>query len=90
VSKLAFGTLPRELRNLYGVEVGAGRRAALRAAFAATRTLRPLLPPRFRFIAPYQEWRTGSSERVGDGRRPAGVRVDGARSLRGETPSAHR
>lgn len=90
VSKLAFGTLPRELRRLYGVEMGPRRRAALRAAFAATRTLRPLLPPRFRFIAPYQEWRTGSSGRVRDARRSAGVRVDGARSLRGETPSAHR
>ena len=87
VSQLAFGTLPRELRRLYGVEVGSGRRAAMRAAFAATRTLRPLLPPRFRFIAPYQEWRTGSSGRVRDARRSAGVRVDGARSLRGETPA---
>jgi hypothetical protein len=62
----------------------------MRAAFAAIRAFRPLLPPRFRFIAPYQEWRTGRSERVDDVRRSAGVRVDGPRSLRGETPSAHR
>jgi uncharacterized protein (DUF2236 family) len=90
VSKLAFGTLPRELRGLYGVEVGSGRRAAMRAAFAAIRAFRPLLPPRFRFIAPYQEWRTGSSGRVRDARRSVGVRVDGARSLRGEAPSVRR
>ena len=27
------------------------------ATFATTRLLRPLLPPKIRFIAPYQEWR---------------------------------
>ena len=83
VSSLAFGTLPPELRRLYGVEVGAGRRAAMRATFAAIRTLRPLLPPRYRFIAPYQEWRTGRTGRVRETRRPAGIRPDEARSLRG-------
>jgi hypothetical protein len=62
----------------------------MRAAFAAIRAFRPLLPPRFRFIAPYQEWRTGSSGRVRDARRSVGVRVDGARSLRGEAPSVRR
>jgi uncharacterized protein (DUF2236 family) len=56
VSRLAFGTLPPELRRVYGVEVGPARRRAMRATFAATRLLRPLLPPRYRFIAPYQEW----------------------------------
>jgi len=90
VSKLAFGTLPPELRRLYEIEVGRGRRVAMRAAFAATRALRPLLPPRFRYIAPYQEWRTGRSGRVRDVRRSVGVRVDGARSLGGEAPSARR
>jgi uncharacterized protein (DUF2236 family) len=83
VSKLAFGTLPAELRRLYGIEVGAGRRATMRATFAATRVLRPLLPPRYRFIAPYQEWRTGTSGRVRTMRRSAGIRPDETRSLHG-------
>jgi uncharacterized protein (DUF2236 family) len=83
VSKLAFGTLPPELRGLYGVEDGPGRRAAMRATFAAIRAFRPLLPPRYRFIAPYQEWRTGRTGRVRETRRSAGIRPDEARSLRG-------
>jgi uncharacterized protein (DUF2236 family) len=90
VSKLAFGTLPPELRRLYGIEVGPGRRMAMRAAFAATRALRPLLPPRFRFIAPYQEWRTRTSGGVRDARRSVGVRVDAARSLGDEASNAPR
>ncbi|MGA9161903.1 MAG: oxygenase MpaB family protein [Actinomycetota bacterium] len=83
VSRLAFATLPPELRRLYGIEVGPGRRAAMRATFAATRVLRPLLPPRYRFIAPYQEWRSGRSGQVRDARRSAGIRLDQTRSLRG-------
>ncbi|HET8527077.1 MAG TPA: oxygenase MpaB family protein [Actinomycetota bacterium] len=59
VSRLAFATLPPELRRVYRVEVGPARRQAMRATFAATRLLRPLLPPRYRFIAPYQEWLRG-------------------------------
>ena len=59
VSRLAFGTLPPEIRRLYGVEIGPARRAAMRATFAATRLARPLLPHRYRFIAPYQEWLRG-------------------------------
>jgi uncharacterized protein (DUF2236 family) len=57
VSRLAFGTLPRQIRDLYGVRVGPLRAAAMRATFAAARAGRPLLPSRFRFIAPYAEWR---------------------------------
>jgi uncharacterized protein (DUF2236 family) len=63
VSRLAFGTLPPEIRRLYGVEVGPVRRAAMRSTFAATRLVRPLLPDRYRFIAPYQEWLHGRSVR---------------------------
>lgn len=63
VSRLAFGTLPPELRAVYDVEVGPARREVMRAAFAATRVLRPLLPPRYRYIAPYQEWLRGRSPR---------------------------
>ena len=59
VSRLAFGTLPPEVRRVYGVEVGPVRRQAMRTTFAATRVLRPLLPPRYRYIAPYQEWLNG-------------------------------
>ena len=59
VSRLAFGTLPPEIRRVYGVDVGPVRREAMRTTFAATRVVRPLLPHRYRFIAPYQEWLHG-------------------------------
>jgi uncharacterized protein (DUF2236 family) len=87
VSRLAFWTLPAPLRRLYGVEVTPPRRRAMRATFAVLRFGRPLLPPRFRFIAPYEEWRrrrggdVGAS-RVEAARRAAGIRLDRARSLR--------
>jgi uncharacterized protein (DUF2236 family) len=57
VSRLAFGTLPPRIRDLYGVRVGPLRAAAMRASFVAARAGRPMLPSRFRFIAPYAEWR---------------------------------
>ena len=57
VSRLAFATLPPGLRAQYGVPTNPVKRAAMRATFAAARAGRPLLPPRLRFIAPYQEWR---------------------------------
>jgi len=57
VSRLAFATLPPPLRDAFGIRLGAGKRAAMRATFAATRLARPLLPPKLRYIAPYQEWR---------------------------------
>lgn len=56
-SRLAFWTLPSELRAMYGVPVGVGRRAVKRAAFATAKLLRPALPPPYRYIAPYQDWR---------------------------------
>jgi uncharacterized protein (DUF2236 family) len=88
VSRLGFGTLPPELRRLYGVELGPVRRRAMDATFAATRALRPLLPARYRFIAPYQEWLLRREGRRGPGlveraRRSAGIRPDEARSIRG-------
>lgn len=88
VSRLAFATLSPELRAMYGVRVGAPKRLAMRATFAAARALRPLLPPRYRYIAPYQEWRLrrrgkpvpGGIEEV---RRSAGIRLDRTKSIRG-------
>ncbi len=88
VSRLSFGTLPPEIRSLYGVELDPLRREAMRATFAATRWLRPLLPDRYRFIAPYQEWllrRAGKAvpDRVTRGRRSVGLQLDETKSLRG-------
>jgi len=88
VSRLAFGTLPPELRTLYGVQVGGAHGIAMDATFAAIRALRPLLPARYRFIAPYQEWLlrrqgkpvTGSVDRA---RRSAGIRLDRSKSIPG-------
>lgn len=57
VSRLAFATLPPELREMYGISMGPAARTAVAATFATIRLLRPLLPPRYRYIAPYQEWR---------------------------------
>jgi hypothetical protein len=90
VSRLAFGTLPAVERELYGVELSAGRRAAMRAAFAAMRLGRPFLPARYRFIAPYQErlLRSRGSARadaIARARRAAGIRLDRAKSLRDPT-----
>jgi hypothetical protein len=87
VSRLAFWTLPEEVRRLYGVELTPSRRRMMRAAFAFIRAGRPLLPPRYRFIAPYEEWRRRRSgdegpSRVEAARRAAGIRLDRARSLR--------
>jgi uncharacterized protein (DUF2236 family) len=80
VSRLAFATLPPGLREAYGIRLGSGRHAATRATFAATKALRPLLPPKFRYIAPYQEWRMRRRGRertaeVVEARRRAGIRL---------------
>ncbi len=87
VSRLAFGTLPPELRELYEVRSGIGQRAMARMVFAATRVLRPALPPRFRFIAPYQKWRRArrglAASLVGEARRRVGIRSDRPRGRHG-------
>jgi len=87
VSRLAFATLPPELQDLYGVRLGPGGRATARAAFAVVRLLRPALPPRYRFIAPYQEWRLRARGRhpgrVGEARRRMGIRPGRPTGLRG-------
>jgi uncharacterized protein (DUF2236 family) len=82
VSRLAFATLPEPLHAPFGISVGPAKRAAMAATFAATRAVRPLLPARFRFIAPYHEWLVrrrgqatpGAVERA---RRRAGIRLGG-------------
>ena len=81
VSRLAFATLPPVLREQYGIRVGPGRRAAMAATFAATRTLRPLLPTKVRYIAPYQEWMRRergleTGDEVAEARRRVGIRLE--------------
>jgi uncharacterized protein (DUF2236 family) len=56
VSRLAYGTLPAGLREMYAVPFGAVKRGAMRASFPLIRVARPLLPPKYRFIAPYTEF----------------------------------
>ncbi len=91
VSRLAFATLPAQLREMYGVSLSGPKRAAQDATFALTRTLGPLLPARYRFIAPYQEWRLRQRGRmppseVDRARRRAGIRLDRARSISSGDP----
>jgi uncharacterized protein (DUF2236 family) len=71
VSRQAFATLPPELREMYGISTPPVTRTAIGATFAATRLLRPLLPARYRYIAPYQEWRR---MRARDAERPSAWR----------------
>ena len=80
VSRLAFATLPPALRREFGIRLGMSKRAAMRATFAATRLARPLLPPKVRYIAPYQEWRLRQkgiepSHEVAEARKRAGIRL---------------
>jgi uncharacterized protein (DUF2236 family) len=87
VSKLGFGTLPPAVREQYGFELTPARRVAMRATFRALRALRPVLPARYRYIAPYQDWiarRRGREGRLTErARRSAGIRLDEARSIEG-------
>ena len=80
VSRLAFATLPPLMREMYGFPHGPLRQAAVDAALAATRLARPLLPPRFRYLAPYDAWRRRArGEHVPDhverARRSLGIRL---------------
>jgi uncharacterized protein (DUF2236 family) len=83
VSKLAFATLPPLLRSQYGIRLGAVKRVGMAATFPAVRATRPLLPPKYRYIAPYNEWRmrrhgVEPDGDVQDARRRAGIRLDTA------------
>jgi uncharacterized protein (DUF2236 family) len=79
VSKLAFETLPSEVRTGYHLPHRPWEAAARWTTFAFLRNLRPLLPARFRFIAPYQRWlRAQRGEKdlgVSDLARSLGVRL---------------
>jgi uncharacterized protein (DUF2236 family) len=80
VARLAFGTLPSDIREGYGFPFGPVKRSSMRATFAAMRGLRPLLPSRFRFIAPYHQWRLRQLGREGPdvvdaSRRSLGIRL---------------
>jgi uncharacterized protein (DUF2236 family) len=80
VARLAFATLPPELREAFGVRLGTAGATATHAAFAAIRAARPLLPQPVRFIAPYRQWqRRGGGrpdrEAAGALRRSLGIRL---------------
>jgi uncharacterized protein (DUF2236 family) len=86
VSRLAFATLPPVLRDLYGVEVGPAKRIGMRATFAGLRAMRRALPPKYRFIAPYNEYRLRTRGidppgEVEQARKRAGIRLDLAKSI---------
>lgn len=90
VGRLAFATLPPGVRELYGFRMGRARVAASEATLRAARFIRPLLPPRFRYIAPYAEWLArqrgrAPAGRVDQVRRALGIRLDAARPLPGAT-----
>ena len=79
VARLAFGTLPEGVRAGYGIDRGPLSKAAMTATFPVLRLARPLLPARFRYIAPYQQWRRaagGQRRDTSDGlRRSLGIRL---------------
>jgi hypothetical protein len=82
VSRLAFGTLSPLLREMYGVPMGPAKAAAMHTTIAAIRAGRPLLPPKYRFIAPYQAWlrRQRGEDVLPDverARRSVGIRLGG-------------
>jgi uncharacterized protein (DUF2236 family) len=76
VARLAFGTLPEEVREGYGFRWGPAKAAGVRAAFAALRLARPLLPPSLRYLEPYRRWHRpappGASDEL---RRSLGIRL---------------
>lgn len=80
VSRLAFGTLSPLLREMYGVPMSPAKRAAMAATFAGIRVARPALPPKYRYIAPYQDWLLRSRGLTPDSdvdrvRRSLGIRL---------------
>lgn len=76
VARWAFWTLPPSLRDGYGVRWSGGRAALLRFDMGMLRALRPLLPARYRFIEPYNQWKAGSPTPVTDAARIAQARTE--------------
>jgi len=72
----AFGSLPPKLREGYGVQWNPAKEAALRTNLGLVRLMRPLLPPKFRFIEPYNQWLQGSEQPVTDANRVAQERAE--------------
>src|SRR5436190_1440218 len=56
VARLAFGTLSPHLREMYGIRWNTAKEAALRSTFALMRAAGPLLPAKYRYIEPYNDW----------------------------------
>jgi uncharacterized protein (DUF2236 family) len=79
VSRLAYGTLPPGIREMYGLPFGPVKGAAMSATFPLIRATRPLLPPKFRYIAPYQDHllrlRGIEPRDVDEARRRVGIRL---------------
>jgi uncharacterized protein (DUF2236 family) len=80
VSRLAYGTLPPGVREMYGMPFGPVKRGAMRAGFPVIRAARPLLPPKFRFIAPYQDFLLRQrgiepGDQIAKARREVGIRL---------------
>jgi uncharacterized protein (DUF2236 family) len=81
VARLAFATLPEELQEQYGLPFGPVQRISAAATFPGIRALHGLIPPRYRYIAPYLEFlrRRRGSDAPGDverARRRVGIRLD--------------
>ena len=81
VSRLAFGDAARTASGrCTALPFGPVKRAAMRATFPAIRAARPLLPPKFRYIAPYQECLLRQQgiepgDEVAEARKRAGIRL---------------
>ena len=55
VARWAFGSLPAELRRMYGVRFGPLSQARMSAELLGLRAVRPVVPRRFRWILPAQQ-----------------------------------
>jgi hypothetical protein len=65
---------------MYGFPYGPVRQSAVNATLVATRFARPFLPPKYRYLAPYDAWRRRQrGESVPDdierARRSLGIRL---------------
>ena len=85
MSKLAFATLSPELRAAYGFTLTPAKRVAMGVTLATMKVTRPLLPPRFRYIAPYWEWLLRQQ-----GKEPPGIVDEAMRSVGIRLPAKDR